>query len=157
SRSRIASSVETCLSLGKGVLRITYPVDGVAEHRWPVETHSQHFACDKCGRSFEPLTPHSFSFNSPLGWCPECEGLGTQLGANPTILLRDPKLSLADGAVALWPNLKLPMFQAMLSALAAHSNLRTDIPFDQLSARERRIVLQGVGDDWIEIVANKNV
>ncbi len=40
--------------------------------------HSQHFACDKCGRSFEPLTPHSFSFNSPLGWCPACEGLGTQ-------------------------------------------------------------------------------
>ena len=157
SRSRIASSVETCLSLAKGVLHITYPIDGVAEHRWPVETHSQHFACDKCGRSFEPLTPHSFSFNSPLGWCPECEGLGTQLGANPTILLRDPKLSLADGAVALWPNLKLPMFQAMLSALASHTNLRTDVPFEQLSARERRIVLQGAGDDWLEVAANISV
>ncbi len=43
---------------------------------WPVEVHSQHFACDRCGRSFEPLSPHNFSFNSPLGWCPACEGLG---------------------------------------------------------------------------------
>ena len=41
-----------------------------------VEIHSQHFACDRCGRSFEPLSPHNFSFNSPLGWCPACEGLG---------------------------------------------------------------------------------
>ena len=117
-RSRIAGSVETALSLGKGVLHIAYPVDGVPEQRWPIEVHSQHFACDRCGRSFEPLTPHSFSFNSPLGWCTECEGLGTQLGANPAVLLRDPKLTLAEGAVALWPNVKRPMFAAMLTALA---------------------------------------
>ncbi len=104
-RSRIAGSVETCLSLGKGVMRIVYPLEGLSEHRWPTEVHSQHFACDKCGRSFEPLTPHSFSFNSPLGWCSECEGLGTQLGANPAALIRDPKLSLAEGAIALWPQM----------------------------------------------------
>ena len=67
------------------------------------KSHSQHFACDRCGRSFEPLSPHNFSFNSSLGWCPACEGLGTQTGANPAALLRDPKLTLAQGAVALWP------------------------------------------------------
>ena len=60
--------------------------------------HSQHLACDQCGRSFEPLTPHSFSFNSSLGWCTTCEGLGMQIGANPAALLRDPKLTLAEGA-----------------------------------------------------------
>jgi excinuclease ABC subunit A len=151
SRSRIAGSVETCLSLGKGVLRVAFPVDGVAEHRWPVETHSQHFACDRCGRSFEPLTPHSFSFNSPLGWCRECEGLGTQVGANPAALLHDPKLTLAEGAVALWPNVKSPLFQRMLAALAAHSGVRTDVPLEQLSARERRIVMQGAGEEWIDV------
>jgi excinuclease ABC subunit A len=151
SRSRIAGSVETCLSLGKGVLRVAFPVDGVAEQRWPVETHSQHFACDRCGRSFEPLTPHSFSFNSPLGWCRECEGLGTQVGANPTALLRDPKLTLAEGAVALWPNVKSPLFRRMLAALAAHSGIRTDVSLEQLSARERRIVMQGAGEEWIDV------
>ena len=152
SRSRIAGSVETALSLGKGVLHITYPVDGVDEKRWPVDIHSQHFACDKCGRSFEPLTPHSFSFNSPMGWCKECEGLGTQLGANPAALIRDPKLSLADGAIAIWPNLKGPLFERMLSALAAHTGLRTDVPFDQLSSRERRVVMHGTGEDWIDVM-----
>jgi excinuclease ABC subunit A len=154
SRSRIAGSVETCLSLGKGVLRVAFPVDGVAEQRWPLETHSQHFACDHCGRSFEPLTPHSFSFNSPLGWCRECEGLGTQVGANPAALLRDPKLTLAGGAVALWPNPKSQLFGRMLAALATHSGFRTDVPFDQLSARERRTVMQGAGEEWIDVPAS---
>ncbi|HEY2762118.1 MAG TPA: excinuclease ABC subunit A, partial [Pirellulales bacterium] len=151
SRSRIAGSVETALSLGKGVLRIAFPVDGVQELRWPVETHSQHFACDKCGRSFEPLTPHSFSFNTPLGWCQECEGLGTQLGANPAALIHDPKLSLADGAVAVWPALKGSLFKQMLAALAAHTGVRADVPFDQLTSRERRVVMHGTGEDWIEV------
>ena len=150
-RSRIAGSVETALSLGKGVLHIVYPVDGVQEQRWPTEVHSQHFACDRCGRSFEPLTPHSFSFNSPLGWCSECEGLGTQLGANPAMLLRDPKLTLAEGAVALWPNVKRPMFATMLAALAKQTGIRTDVPFDQLTARERRIVMHGTGEEWIMV------
>ena len=58
-----------------------------------------------CGRSFEPLNPHHFSFNSPLGWCPTCEGLGIQHGANATLLIRDTALSLRDGAVAAWPSL----------------------------------------------------
>src|SRR5947207_9505060 len=57
-------------------------------------------------RSFEPLTPHNFSFNSTLGWCPTCEGLGTQLGANPAALLRSTNFTLRQGALALWPDRK---------------------------------------------------
>jgi excinuclease ABC subunit A len=150
-RSRIAGSVETALSLGKGVLHVVFPIDGVAEKRWPVEIHSQHFACDKCGRSFEPLTPHSFSFNSSLGWCPECQGLGSQLGANPAALVRDPKLTLAEGAMLLWPQAKRPMAERMLSALSEQTGLRLDVPFDQLTSRERRIVMHGAGDEWIDV------
>ena len=48
--------------------------DDVPEPQWPVDVHSQHFVCERCGRSFEPLSPHNFSFNSALGWCPACEG-----------------------------------------------------------------------------------
>ena len=99
-RSRIAGSVENALALGRGVLGVVYPQEGVPEPLWTAETHSQHFACHRCGRSFEPLGPHHFSFNSPLGWCPGCEGLGVQTGTNPAALLRDPKLTLAEGAVA---------------------------------------------------------
>lgn len=157
SRSRIADSVESALALGRGVIRVAYASDDVPETRWRTRTHSQHFACDRCGRSFEPLTPHSFSFNSYLGWCESCEGLGTQTGANPAALLHDPKLSLAEGAVALWPDVKEPVSQAMLAALAAHADLSIDVPFDELDSRQRRIVLYGCGEDWISVSDKRRV
>jgi excinuclease ABC subunit A len=150
-RSRIAGSVESALSIGRGVLHVAYPAEDVPEPRWRNEIHSQHFACDQCGRSFEPLTPHSFSFNSPLGWCPACEGLGTQAGANPAALVHDPKLTLAEGAIRLWPAVEQRTFAAMLSALSAAADVPVDVPFAQLSARQRRTILHGGGDLWIDV------
>ena len=104
-RTRIADAVEAALDLGRGVMHVAHVEDGKPEPDWRVERYSQHFACDRCGRSFEPLNPHHFSFNSPLGWCPTCEGLGVQQGANPALLIRDPRRSLRDGALAAWPDL----------------------------------------------------
>jgi excinuclease ABC subunit A len=150
-RSRIADTVETALSLGKGVMHVAYPAADVPETKWRTEIHSQHFACDRCGRSFERLTPHSFSFNSSLGWCPACEGLGTQTGANPQALLRDPKLTLAQGAVSLWPTADSKIFGWMLAALSAQCSVPLDVPFDQLGARQRRMVFHGTGEEWIEV------
>ncbi|MGD9721971.1 MAG: excinuclease ABC subunit UvrA [Pirellulales bacterium] len=150
-RSRIAETVETALALGKGVLHVAYPVDEVPEPKWRTEIHSQHFACDRCGRSFERLTPHSFSFNSALGWCAACEGLGTQTGANPQALLRDPKLTLAQGAVSLWPTANSRLFGWMLASLSAQCSVPLDVPFDQLGAKQRRTVFHGTGDQWIEV------
>ena len=116
----MADSVENALALGKGVLHVAYPDDDVPEPKWRIEIHSQHFACDHCGRSFEPLTPHSFSFNSPLGWCPACEGLGH---ANRRESGRPAARSEADagreGPLALWPERRQPLFDAMLDALSA--------------------------------------
>ena len=81
-RTRIADAVEAALDLGRGVMHVAHVDDDKDEPKWKVERFSQHLACDHCGRSFEPLNPHHFSFNSPLGWCPTCEGLGVQHGAN---------------------------------------------------------------------------
>ena len=81
------------LALGKGVMHIARVRDDVPETKWEVVRHSQHLACRQCSRSFEPLTPHSFSFNTPLGWCPTCEGIGTQTGANPAVLI-DAKFTI---------------------------------------------------------------
>ena len=130
---RIADSVENALSLGKGVMHVAYRRRRRARAASGRSTvHSQHFACDRCGRSFEPLTPHNFSFNSSLGWCPACEGLGTQTGANPAALLRDPKLTLAEGAVgALARRADSQVFAAMLAALVRahrHSDRRAVRP-----------------------------
>ncbi|MEK6239100.1 MAG: excinuclease ABC subunit UvrA, partial [Planctomycetales bacterium] len=151
SRSRIADSIENALSLGEGVLRAAFVDDAKTEKKWRTETYSQHLACRECGRSFEPLSPHNFSFNSSLGWCSACEGLGTQTGANPAALLRDPKLTLEQGAVALWPSVSQPLFRAMLAALSAHTGIPADVPFHSLAGKQRRLIMHGTGEEWVEV------
>ena len=155
SRGRIAEAVEVALGLGRGVMQVLYPVDDRPEERWKVRSHSQHLSCEACGRSFEPLTPHNFSFNSTLGWCKACEGLGTQVGANPAALLRDEELTLAKGAMLLWPSLSNDLSRAMLEALAHHADIPLDTPYRKLTARQRRKLLYGTGDEWVEIVGGK--
>ena len=153
-RSRIADSVESALDLGRGVIHVAYVDDAMPEEKWRVEPHSRHMSCHKCGRSFEPLSPHNFSFNSALGWCQSCEGLGIQTGANPAALLNDPKLTLADGAIALWPNAKHPLFKPMLQALGVHLGVPTNVPFELLGAKARRAIFHGRGEDWVEVPAS---
>ena len=82
-RSRLADSIESALDLGKGVVHVARVGEESREPSWVVERFSQHRVCDRCSRSFDELAPHHFSFNSPLGWCPVCQGLGVQQGANP--------------------------------------------------------------------------
>ena len=154
SRSRLAESVESALSLGRGVMVTVVVEEDIPESRWRTKVHSQHRSCGKCGRSFEALSPHHFSFNNTLGWCGACEGLGTEIGANPAALLRSTQLTLADGAILAWPGIKQPLFAAMLAALSAHTGLPTDVPFEQLSPRHRRIVLYGTGEEWIRVGAS---
>jgi excinuclease ABC subunit A len=153
-RSRLADSIETALSLGRGVLHLALVLEGQTEDRWPVKIHSQHLVCSTCGRSFEPLSPHHFSFNSPLGWCKACEGLGVEVGANPAALFRSMQMTLAEGAVLVWPNVADPLFAAMLAALSQRTGLPLDVPFAKLSPRHRRIVLYGTGEEWLEVGAS---
>src|SRR5688572_5939232 len=150
-RARLADSVESALSLGRGVLHLAIADDKQPESRWTVKVHSQHLVCSTCGRSFEPLSPHHFSFNSSLGWCQACEGLGTEVGANPAALFRSMQMTLAEGAVLVWPNIKQPLFAAMLNALSSRFGLPIDVPFNQLSPRHRRLVMYGAGEEWIEV------
>jgi excinuclease ABC subunit A len=151
-RGRVADAVEAALDLGRGVLRVAHVDDGREEPAWKVEHYSQHFACDRCGRSFEPLNPHHFSFNSPLGWCPTCEGLGVQKGANPAVLIRDPRRTLLDGAIAAWPPLtEESPFRRFAEALARHAGFSLDTPFEQLEAAQQRAILHGTGEAWIPL------
>ncbi len=150
-RSRIAGSVENALALGRGVLLTAVADDDKPEHKWPVHRHSQHLACDECGSSFERLSPHNFSFNSSLGWCNACEGLGVQLGANPAALMHDAKLSLRDGAVSLWPDVRRDISQKMLEAVHEATGLPIDSPVDEFNARQRRILFYGAGEQWLKV------
>ena len=154
-RGRLADSIENALALGRGVLHVVTVLPDVPEKRWETKVHSQHLVCSDCSRSFEPLSPHHFSFNSTIGWCHACEGLGTEVGADPASLMRSPQMTLAEGAILAWPSIEQPLFAAMLAALSKYTGLPTDVPFDQMPPRHRRLVLYGTGDEWIEVGASK--
>jgi excinuclease ABC subunit A len=166
-RSRLADAVETALDLGRGVMHVAHVDDQREEPTWKVDRFSQHYACDRCGRSFEPLNPHHFSFNSPLGWCPVCEGMGVQKGANPTLLVRDPSLSLRQGALAAWPEMGrggegergrkgegrgAHPFLPFAEAIAKHGGFTLDTPFEKLDSAQQRVLFHGTGDAWLSLL-----
>jgi excinuclease ABC subunit A len=151
-RTRLADAIEAALDLGQGVMHVAHVEEGRDEAEWTVDRYNQHMACDQCGRSFEPLNPHHFSFNSPLGWCPTCEGLGFQRGASTALLIRDPRRSLRDGAIAAWPPLEASNpFTAFAEALAVHGGFSLDEPFEKLKPRAQRAIMHGTGDAWIPL------
>jgi excinuclease ABC subunit A len=150
-RSRIGDSVEQALSLGIGVVEVAVADADVEEPHWKTTTHSQHLVCGDCGRSFTPLSPHHFSFNSAIGWCPQCEGLGTQTGTNPASLIRSPSKTLSQGAALLWPSMDESVSLWMLRALSRHTGIPIDVPYEQLTVSQRRILFRGTGASWIEV------
>ena len=131
----------------------TSPTSTTAEPEpdWHVERFSQHFACDRCGRSFEPLNPHHFSFNSPLGWCPTCEGLGVQQGANPAAA--DPRsaaLAARRGPRRLaGPDRRTTRSCASPRRWLGTSASRWTRRSSELDAGPAARILHGTGEAWI--------
>ena len=160
-RSRLAQSVETAFDAGGGTMLVARVVEGVDEADWPVEVHSRRLACPSCGRGFKPLEPRQFSFNSPLGWCATCDGLGTRTGIEHKSLIHDPSLSLAAGALDLWPSLERAdcgqVSRAMLEGLCAATGLPIDIPLAELSGLQQRVLFEGTGEKWIEVKRPRGV
>ncbi len=155
-RTRLAEAVEQALDLGRGVMHIGHVEMERDETKWRVDKYSQHLACDRCNISFEPLNPHNYSFNSPLGWCPTCEGLGFQRGANANLLIRDSNLSLREGAIAGWPSLESgSAWLPFAEAIANHAGCDLDTPFDELEPQHQRTILHGTGDIWHPLSAER--
>src|SRR5690606_21421448 len=147
-RGRIADSIETALDVGKGVIHLVHVDRDTPEPKWRTDRLSLHYSCPVCatdgGRRFENLTPQNFSFNSPLGWCEACEGLGGERGTNQQVLVANPNLSLRDGAVSAWPDPRRnAMFRAFLEALAAAHAIPRGVPWYQLDSRSQRVILYG--------------
>ncbi len=133
-RSRLAQAVEAAFRLSGGQVTLA----GTSELRFS----SQH-ACADCGAAFEPLTPKSFSFNHPDGWCPRCYGLGTIRGVELADLVTDATRSLREGALRPWPNLRrLPRLSAMLEQAARHAEFSLDSPLDRLDESQRSYLLR---------------
>lgn len=103
-------------------------------------------------RTFTELTPQNFSFNSPLGWCPACEGLGTETGTDQSVIVANPHLTLDQGAVSAWPNpQEHPAFASMLVAVTEQLGIPRHIPWYQLSPRHQRALLHGTGEQWFSV------
>jgi excinuclease ABC subunit A len=139
---RLTDSLETALKLTDGIAAVELVGDGESE----VITFSQHLACPKCGTSFEEPAPRNFSFNSPYGACETCLGLGTRFEVDPELVVPDPDLSLADGAIAPWRSAHTQYFTKMLEAVAEEFGIDMDRKWSKLTERQRNIVMNGAGD-----------
>jgi excinuclease ABC subunit A len=151
-RGRLAESIESAMDLGQGVLIVSHVSEDAEETDWREDRFSLHFACEQCGRSFEELTPHNFSFNAPLGWCPACEGLGMQLGTDVAHIIADPRKSILKGAISTFPEVKPgTILFKMLKAIGDLHHFDLDVPFSKLSAGQQRIIFYGTGERWVPL------
>ncbi len=141
-KQRLAESFETALRIAEG-RAIALEMDTGKEHIF-----SNKFACPVCGYSLQELEPRLFSFNNPMGACPECDGLGHIEFFDPKRIVAFPNLSLASGAVKGWDRRNQFYFQ-MLSSLAKHYKFDLDLPFEDLPEKAQQAVLFGSGKEKI--------
>ncbi|MFO1467659.1 MAG: excinuclease ABC subunit UvrA [Steroidobacteraceae bacterium] len=142
---RLAESFETALKLGNGVARLAPLSAGDGGER----IFSDKFACPICDYSLGELEPRLFSFNSPVGACPACDGLGTQEFFDPEKIVGNAQLSLAGGAVRGWDRRNAYYFQ-LIQSLSRHFKFDIEAPFESLDERIRQLVLYGSGEEQIE-------
>ena len=106
-------------------------------------TFSQHLACPVCGTSYDELAPRNFSFNSPYGACPRCDGLGTRYEVDPELVVPDPDRSIDEGAVAPWAGARSEYFGRLLQGVAETFGISTSVPWRKLKKQEQKTVLYG--------------
>jgi len=154
-QSRLSEAVEQALALGRGVLRVALVDSERPEPQWRVLPFSQHLACEHCHLSFEPLQPHHYSFNSPLGWCPSCEGLGIQRGVAAEQLGILSHRTLRQGAIPAWPSCRNPQdpWTPFAEALARYGGFDLDTPWQELTPEQQQLILYGSGNEWIPLSA----
>jgi len=135
---RLADSLETALKLGSGMVM----VDLV---RGEELLFSEHYACVHCGISYEEFSPRMFSFNSPYGACPTCSGLGTRMEIDPDLVVPDPTISIAHGAIAPWGTPISNWYYHQLKSLAEHYKFSLYVAFAELNPQAKQIILYGTG------------
>ncbi len=143
-KQRLAESFETALRLGDGIVLLVDLDDEKTVHT----TFSSRFSCPICDYSLTELEPRLFSFNSPVGACPSCDGLGVTQFFDPARVVGHPSLSMAGGAIRGWDRRNMYYFQ-MIRSLAKHYTFDVDTAWSDLPAKIRERVLFGSGDESI--------
>lgn len=135
-RSRLVDSIETALELAEGYVII----DDLAGEDM---LFSEHHSCPVCGFSLPELEPRLFSFNAPFGACPKCDGLGTQLIVDEELVIPDPKMTIAEGAVKPWNPISSNYYPEMLKQACQAFDIPMDVPFESLKADQKELILYG--------------
>jgi excinuclease ABC subunit A len=147
--TRLAESLETALKLSAGIARLA-PYDAEKPTRPADEVlFSARQACPECGYSVPALEPKMFSFNSPAGACPTCDGIGTKEFFDPARVVAYPHLSLAGGAIRSWDR-KNAYYFAMITGLGKHYKFDPETPWQELPKKAQQAVLFGSGNDEVE-------
>jgi excinuclease ABC subunit A len=144
-RKRLADSIETAVTLAEGMIDIQDAETG------EVTTYSERFACLNCGTSMPELEPRMFSFNSPHGACPRCTGLGSQMEIDPDLVVPDPSLTLAEGAILPWSTSSADYYEQMTQAIADRYEVDMDTPWEELPDEVRDTFLYGTDGDRLYI------
>ncbi|MDP1573347.1 MAG: excinuclease ABC subunit UvrA [Coxiellaceae bacterium] len=140
-QQRLAESFETALKLSNGLASISHGKANIV--------FSSKYACAECGYSLNECEPRLFSFNSPIGACETCDGLGVEQSFDEKKILHNPSLSLSQGAINGWDRRNLHYYQ-MLMSLAEHFKFDLEKPFSLLPKKIQHIILHGSGDEEIE-------
>lgn len=143
-RPRLIDSIETALQFSGNLVIIE--VMGDEKHDL---IFSQTLACPECGISIPELEPRLFSFNSPFGACPACNGLGVNMELDPDLIIPDKRKSIADGAVAPWNGSPDGYYMQLLEAVADYFGFSTDTPVEELDPKYVDIILYGAPDHQI--------
>jgi excinuclease ABC subunit A len=147
---RLTDSLETALRLAEGVAEVQLvPRDGEGDEE--ILTFSQHNVCPVDGRSFDELAPRNFSFNSPYGACPNCDGLGTKFEVDPELVVPNPDLTIDEGAIAPWSGARGEYFSRVLTAVAETYKFKTSTPWGRLKKGDQKVVLYGSGTKQIHV------
>jgi excinuclease ABC subunit A len=148
--TRLTDSIETALKFGEGYLTINL-VDKNEDQNF-----SEHLACPEHGVSISEVEPRTFSFNTPQGACPDCQGLGSKLEIDPERIIPDPDRSLNEGAIASleWsgPKEEGGYYWQSLEAAAHHFKIDLDKPVRDLTEEQLRIILYGTGEKQIQMI-----
>jgi excinuclease ABC subunit A len=142
-KRRLTDSVETALRLSGGLVTLEF-VDLPEDDPHRERMFSEHLACLYDDLSFEELEPRSFSFNSPFGACPDCTGLGTRMEVDPELIVSDPTMTLAEGAIGPWSSGHISdYFERLLMALGDDLGFSLDDTWESLPARAKKAILHG--------------
>jgi len=142
-KRRLADSIETALRLADGLVAI--------QSDSKRESYSTHFACPNDGYSFAEISPRIFSFNSPYGACPTCDGLGARVEPDPALVVPDPNLTLREGAVAPFHHTRVNFYPRMIRAVAEEFDIDMDTPWKDLPEKDKNIILYGTGGERVYV------